>query len=317
MLRPEKDENYILFIVKGTSNITEHWKRKHGIDKDGKPLKTTDQKSSVSILSVVDFNVWKLAFIQWLVYCHISFNQIGNLYFKKLVKLLNESIAALLPSRNTTRKWVIEEFERRKKDLRHELRAARSNIHISSDLWTSPNYYAMMAIIAHYINSKGARKTNLIALRYLDGEHTGENMAALLLKVFREYKIGSRIGFFVLDNASSNDTCVDLVLRKLYPWMNKKQRRRRRLRCLGHVINLAAQAFLLGSQPQDTLEQLGLANGRHDFEATAKIWRKQGALGRLHNIVKYVRMTPQRRAEWRKVITGTKESTSLDKLEVS
>jgi hypothetical protein len=80
--------------------------------------------------------------------------------------------------------------------------------------------------------------------------------------------------------------------------MNEKQRRRRSLRCLGHVINLAAQAFLLGSQSQETLDQLGLVDGRRDFEAMAKIWRKQGALGRLHNIVKYIRMTPQHRAEW-------------------
>lgn len=38
-------------------------------------------------------------------------------------------------------------------------------------------------------------------------------MGALLFEVFREYKIGGRIGFFILDNASSNDTYVDLVLR--------------------------------------------------------------------------------------------------------
>jgi hypothetical protein len=66
-----------------------------------------------------------------------------------------------------------------------------------------------MAIIAHYIGSNGARQAKLIALRSLDGEHTGENMAALLLKVFREYKIRGRIGFFMLDNASTNDVCVD------------------------------------------------------------------------------------------------------------
>ena len=50
-------------------------------------------------------------------------------------------------------------------------------------------------------------------LKRLHGKHTGKNMAALLLEVFREYKIGGRIGFFILDNASSNDTYVDLVLR--------------------------------------------------------------------------------------------------------
>ena len=132
-----------------------------------------------------------------------------------------------------------------------------------------------MAIIAHYIDSSGVRKADLIALRRLDGEHIGENMAALLLEVFREYKIGGRIGFFILDNVSSNDTCVDLVLRRLYPWMNAKQRLRRRLRCLGHIINLSAQAFLLGKKSQETLEQLELAHHRHDFDAIVKVWRME------------------------------------------
>jgi hypothetical protein len=239
-----------------------------------------------------NFTIWKLILIQWIVYCHIAFSQIENLYFRKLVRLFNKSVAALIPCRNTIWKWVIQEFEQRKRKMRYELRAARSNIHISFDLWTSPNCYAIMAIVAHYIDSNGKRKASLIALRSLDGEHTGENMAALLLKVFREYKIGGYIGFFILDNASANDTCVDLVLRKLYPKMNAKQRLRRRLRCLGHIINLCAQAFLLGKQSQETLDQLELAHLQYDFEAIAKVWRKQGVLGRLHNIVRYIRMTP-------------------------
>jgi hypothetical protein len=99
--------------------------------------------------------------------------------------------------------------------------------------------------------------------------------------------------------------------------MNEKQRRRRRLRCVGHVVNLAAQAFLFGKQSQETLDELDLAYRKHDFEAIAEVWRKQGVLGRLHNIVRYIRMTPQRRAEWRKTIIGTKEWSFSDGLEVS
>ena len=99
--------------------------------------------------------------------------------------------------------------------------------------------------------------------------------------------------------------------------MNAKQRLRRRLRCLGHVINLCAQAFLLGKQSQETLDQLELAHLQYDFEAIAKVWREQGVLGRLHNIVRYIRMTPQRRAEWRKIVIGTKQWSLFDGLKVS
>src|SRR5579871_1761897 len=312
----EEDEYYAPFAIdNGTSSVNIHWEKKHGIDKNGNPVKKNKKRES--LINLVDFKVWKLVFIQWIVYCHIAYSQIENQFFKKMLSLLHEGLAALIPSRNTIRKWIIQEFLQRKRELRRELRAARSNIHISFDLWTSPNYYAIMAIVAHYIDSDGKRQAKLIALRSLDGEHTGENMAALLLKVFREYKIGSRIGFFITDNASSNDVCIDLVLRRLYPSMSEKQRKRRRLRCLGHVVNLSAQAFLFGKQSQETLDELHLAYSRHDFEAVAKAWRKQGVLGRLHNIVRYIRMTPQRRAEWKKTVVGTKTWSQFDGLEVS
>lgn len=313
----QKDDTYVPLVTKGTSNIVDHWKRRHNIDQNGKPMQTSKRDTSSSLVSLFDFNAWKLVFIQWIVFCHIAFSQIDNLYFRKMLTFLNEGIAALIPGRNTIRRWVVEHFERRKRELRHELRAARSNIHISFDLWTSPNCYAFMAIVAHYIDRNGARQVNLIALRSLEGEHSGENMAALLLKVFKEYRIGGRIGFFILDNASANDICVDIVLRKLYPGMNAKQRLRRRLRCLGHVINLAAQAFLFGKQSQATLEELEIAHHRHDLATIAKVWRKQGVLGRLHNIVRYIRMTPQRRAEWRKTVVGTRKWSKFDDLEVS
>ena len=88
--------------------------------------------------------------------------------------------------------------------------------------------------------------------------------------------------------------------------MNAKQRLPRRLRCLGHIINLAAQAFFLGKQSQETLDQLELAYHRHDFDAgIAKARRKQGVLGRLHSIIRYIRMTPQ----WR--VIGTEEWSPL------
>jgi hypothetical protein len=134
----------------------------------------------------------------------------------------------------------MKEFRKQKKLLREDLHEARSNIHLSFDLWTSPNYFAIIAIVAHYIDRHGARQTKLLAMRRLEGEHTGTNIAQAVLNVVGEYRIGSRIGYFMLDNASSNDTAVDLILKTLYPKMTEKQRKRRRLRCLGHVVNLAA-----------------------------------------------------------------------------
>ena len=121
----------------------------------------------------------------------------------------------------------------------------------------------------------------------------------------------------MLDNASSNDTCVDHVLRTLFPHFTKKQRERRRLRCLGHIINLAAQAFLLGKKAEITIDELEIAYIRNDFDKIAAIWKKHGALGRLHNIIRYIRMTPQRREEFRRIVIEGQEWEDFNELEVS
>ena len=72
-----------------------------------------------------------------------------------------------------------------------------------------------------------------------------------------------------------------------------------RLRCFGHIINLSAKAFLFGEDPDafeleiDNLEKLKL-EVRYERELLAQ-WRKRGSIGKLHNIVVWIRRTLQRR----------------------
>jgi hypothetical protein len=53
------------------------------------------------------------------------------------------------------------------------------------------------------------------------GEHTGENLGSVVLELLKEYDIGGdEIGYFMLDNASSNDTAVGFILKELCLWMD-------------------------------------------------------------------------------------------------
>ena len=176
-----------------------------------------------------------------------------------MIQHLNKGLARLLPLQNTVCKWVTREFRKQKRLLWKDLQKAHLNIHLSFDLWTSPNYFAIIAIVAHYIDRNRAHQMKLLALRQLEGEHSGVNIAQVVLNVVSEYKIESWIGYFVLDNASSNDTAVDLILRTLYPQITERQWKCYYLWCLGHVVNLAAQAFFLGKTVDTTLEELELA----------------------------------------------------------
>ena len=129
-------------------------------------------------------------------------------------------------------------------------------------------------------------------------------MAAVLLEVFKDYKISGNIGYFMADNADSNDTCIDAILRALYPNMSPKKRKVRRLRCFGHIVNLCAQAFIVGKDAEKVCKELATAYREMDFKKVDELWKKRGAVGLMHNLVRYIRNGPQRRDFFKRIKIG-------------
>ena len=103
--------------------------------------------------------------------------------------------------------------------------------------------------------------------------------------MIEQYNITPVVGYFMTDNASSNDSCVDLVLRQLYPDMTAKQRKGRRLRCLGHIINLCAHALLLDKSAAKTVDDAGSNLRNTELDSQELFWRARRAIGKLHNII--------------------------------
>lgn len=63
-----------------------------------------------------------------------------------------------------------------------------------------------------------------------------------------------------------------------------------RLRCFGHIINLVVKSLLYGEGSSALQKQLQDAGDKEAF----KIWRKQGAIRHLHNIVTYIARSERR-----------------------
>ena len=108
----------------------------------------------------------------------------------------------------------------------------------------------------------------------------------MLQEVIASYGIKDKIGAFQMDNASNNDTVL-AALTIGVPFDPKQLR----LRCFGHIINLVVKALLFGNSSASLQQQLGEAGDEQAFE----IWRKQGAIGKLHNIVYYITRSDGRR----------------------
>jgi hypothetical protein len=71
------------------------------------------------------------------------------------------------------------------------------------------------------------------------------------------------------------------------------------MRCYSHIINLTAKAFLFGDNPDafelkiENFKKLKLEI-RHERELLV-LWRKRGAVGKLYNLILWIRRSSQRR----------------------
>ena len=98
-----------------------------------------------------------------------------------------------------------------------------------------------------------------MGLREVISKYSSENIAAVLLNIFKDYKIYSNIRYFMADNIELNNICINIILRALYLGMLVKKRKARRLRCFGYITNLYAQAFIVGVDAEKVCKDLAAA----------------------------------------------------------
>jgi hypothetical protein len=99
--------------------------------------------------------------------------------------------------------------------------------------------------------------------------------------------------------------------------MTPKQRVCRRLRCLGHVINLAAKAFLYGKEFDAFEKDIDTVKEHSEILKELQLWRKRGPVGKLHNIIIFICRSPQRREKFANIkALSSEESEQFDHLKL-
>lgn len=307
-------------VLKGNSTALKHM-MSHGYDREGNKASKSAENileaaAIYTLVTTTRYESFKALLVRWIVYCQVAFAMLENEYFRELLACLNQSIADLLPrARATLRKWIMDEYVCQKEALKSELARAISDIHLSFDLWTAPNCIAIISIYGHWISPSGRRLNKLLAFRRVAGKHSGENQAQIVLEVLEELQIRDRIGCLVGDNAASNDTAMLAILQVLHPGLPRKERLAFRIRCFGHIVNLCAHAMIFGKGKGKRRETFARTERKGDEEGWASVWRQIGAVGRLHNIVRYIRWSPQRREEFANCLQGG-ELADFDQLEL-
>ena len=211
----------------GTGYIALHLKAAHDIHDIAKQQHASSQQLSIAsafqqgeesqykrrrlntLPSSINPATLEQLFVRWISSCSIAFRIVERSEFRDLLFFLNPGINTWLPTEHhTIQTWTMRAYEAEKQHVQQALQSAQSKIHFTVDLWTSTNSKALVGIIGHYFADNGDLCQSVLALRELDGQHTGENQSQLIMKVIEEYGIASKVGYFMMDNAENNETMI-------------------------------------------------------------------------------------------------------------
>ncbi|KAF6525877.1 hypothetical protein HZS61_011672 [Fusarium oxysporum f. sp. conglutinans] len=293
------------FAAAATSSAADHLRKSHRIfessqaadpdlstDESERPKRRRLQYSTVPRARVKTIRELSLGL---LINTNVPFSFFSDTFFQQLAWQLDPHLSDQIPwSRQSMGRLLDDTYKSKKDEIKQELSDALTKIHLGFDLWTSPNRHAVMAVTAHFLDRQGKHQSRLLALRRQLGCHSGESLAVTLGQVVREWKIEDRVGTVISDNASSNDSCLVNFYGDLDAKMSLADVRARRMRCYGHILNLVARAFLYGEDFESFEAESQVFDLLGRREDDLRHWRKKGPVGKLHNVVKFIRSSPQR-----------------------
>jgi hypothetical protein len=266
----------------------------------------TDEFDTEILKACLNTAVITEALISLIVVRNLSFALVEWPEFHTFCQVLNRaSEGRVTTSHSGVYNKVKEAWGKHKDVVRRTLQAALSHIHISLDIWTSPNRWLLLAICAHFTTYDQKKQKALLALRRVPG-HSGEDQFSILLPVLEDYGIVRKLGAIIADNAPPNNVLCRFIQTH---WEDKLsldwEAEHMRIRCIGHIINLVVQAFLfadvIGMEELESYDEQDQSKESIDEEARRTKFRLLGPLGQGHNIVVHIRGSPGRTAEFREL----------------
>ena len=147
-------------------------------------------------------------YINFQISCNQPFSLIQATSFRSLIRYINPDADDLLPeSPSTAKALIMDQFAIEKAVIQQQVLGSQSCIHLSLDSWTSRNHLPILGVIGHTLVG-GQLQEYVLALREIQGRHTGENLAPIVLDILQDYGITQKLGYIQMDNATNNDTLM-------------------------------------------------------------------------------------------------------------
>ncbi|KAF7448758.1 Dimer-Tnp-hAT domain containing protein [Pyrenophora tritici-repentis] len=196
------------------------------------------------------------ALARFVTACSISHKSVVSDEFKALIIAVNpEAEHVLLRSSSSLSSRIVRNFRAQQEEvIRYLCDDTISCFHISTDTWkTMHGHKHFQAVNVQFVDQNGQLIQLLLDLVNVDSEEskTGAYLATLLIQTIKKYNLTTRLGWISSDNVGVNDSLIRAIeaftrVEGINYWTEKT----RRLRCIGHIINLATQAFMFATNEE-------------------------------------------------------------------
>jgi hypothetical protein len=253
------------------------------------------------------------ALIQWVVQTRQPFTVVEHPAFKAIFQAVKADLP--IKSADTLYNRVGKKFVHGRDHLKQELGANCRTIALSLDVWTSEHQLAILGVIGHWITPGFDRREELLEFTEIQGPHSGENLAEIVLTMLDELEIAPKLLTITGDNAGNNGTLCEALqseLLKTYddkddPFRMKPLMRFRGresfIPCLAHVINLICKEILVTLKAGSIREAKALLDeiATQREPSFASTHTTKSAVVKIRLLTLWIARSPQRRQEWKKV----------------
>ncbi|KID81807.1 Ribonuclease H-like protein [Metarhizium guizhouense ARSEF 977] len=303
-----------------TTSAKRHMRTGHGtvIDDEERPAKKALQQSlevaftraeeknrellscgEQSILrNTIKLDAFYEAQIQLITRRRLPLNCVSWPEYQALLCAVNPRADEILIQSGTT---VLAHIERsyvlHRENIKAQLQAAKSQVHFSIDLWSSPHRKAFLGICGQWVDEHYELREALLGLPNIQHSHSGETMSRHLLDTIRDFNLAGNIGYFTSDNATSNNTCLRALSESLASEFDISKE------ALCAAIEEADDN--MDSTVVESLQtQLQQRNNKGKYRKVPEDqagWRSMGPLGKLHNIAVFIRNSTVHSDAWQRL----------------